>query len=151
MKIDQREFGPQLRAPPFIPSKRTIIKVPGYYAEKKKACTNTSAGQTSGKPLEQGSGTGQEQACNGDEGYMGHINSPLMCNRFSGVNCSAETEDPQSYPANAVIEAAFKSPNDVHTVQENIDEEFCMEKECDSATELINDSSSRDHLKDINP
>ena len=36
LRIDQREFGPQLRAPPFIPLKRTVIKVPGYYAEKKK-------------------------------------------------------------------------------------------------------------------
>ena len=82
---------------------------------------------------------------------MGHIKSPLMCNGFSGVHSSAETENPQSYPTNPVIEVEFKSPNDVHTVPGNIDEELCMEKECDSVAELLKYSSSRDQLKDTSP
>ena len=55
---DQKEFGPQLRAPPFTPSKRIVIKVPGYYAEKKRGSTTTTAGQASGKPPQQGRGRG---------------------------------------------------------------------------------------------
>ena len=66
----------------------------------------------------------------------------------------AETKNQQSYPVNTVIGGAFKGPNEVQTVQSNIDEDFakelCLEKECDSAAEVIKDSSSREYLKDTN-
>ena len=85
---------------------------------------------------------------------MGDINSPLKCNGFSGVNISAETENQQSCPVNTVIEGAFKGPNEVQPVQNNIEDDFaeelCLEKECDSAAEGIKDSSSREFLKDTN-
>ena len=85
---------------------------------------------------------------------MGDINSPLKCNEFSGVNISAETENQQSCPVNTVIEGAFKGPNEVQPVQNNIEDDFaeelCLEKECDSAAEGIKDSSSREFLKDTN-
>ena len=85
---------------------------------------------------------------------MGDINSPLKCNEFSGVNISAETENQQSCPVNTVIEGAFKGPNEVQPVQNNIEDDFaeelCLEKECDSAAEVIKDSSSREYLKNTN-
>ncbi|XP_023918539.1 uncharacterized protein LOC112030085 [Quercus suber] len=36
LKADQREFGPELRAQPFVVSKKSVVSVPGYYATKKK-------------------------------------------------------------------------------------------------------------------
>ena len=112
------------------------------------------AGQASGKPPQQGRGRGLERACSEDERYVGDINSPLKCNGFSGVNTSAETENQQSCPVNSVFEGAFKGPNEVQPVQNDIDEDFaeelCLEKECDSAAEVIKDSSSRVFLKDTN-
>lgn len=31
---NQRQFGPSLRAPPFVPSRRTMISIPGFYKSK---------------------------------------------------------------------------------------------------------------------
>ena len=36
LKADQREFGPGLRAQPFVVSKKSVVSVPGYYATRKK-------------------------------------------------------------------------------------------------------------------
>ena len=151
LNIDQREFGPQLRAPPFTPSKRNVLKVAGYYAEKKKTSPITLASQTSGKPPQKRRETGPKQSNNGDERYRGHINSPLMHNGLAGVNSLTETEIPQSYPANPDMEAAFKSPNDVQmapgNIEEDIDERLRKKKFCDSAGELTRDSTSHAQLK----
>ena len=38
---DQREFGPYFRAPPFVAARRSVILVPGFYAEKKKRSSGT--------------------------------------------------------------------------------------------------------------
>ena len=35
-KLEQCEFGPQLRAPPFVVARKNAIMVPDYYAAKKK-------------------------------------------------------------------------------------------------------------------
>ena len=50
LRVDQREFGPNLRAPPFIASKRNVITVLGYYAARKNASSKTTmAGPSSGQ------------------------------------------------------------------------------------------------------
>ena len=36
LKADQREFGPELRAQPFVASKKSVVSVPGYYATRRK-------------------------------------------------------------------------------------------------------------------
>ena len=41
LKPKQREFGPHLRAQPFVATRCNVILVPGFYAEKKKASTGT--------------------------------------------------------------------------------------------------------------
>ena len=38
---EQREFGPYLRAPPFVAARRSAILVPRFYAEKKKRYSGT--------------------------------------------------------------------------------------------------------------
>jgi len=52
--MDQREFNSDIRAPPFEASRKTVIKVPGFYATRRKSSSNPSI-------------TGQPQA-DGDQG-----------------------------------------------------------------------------------
>ena len=54
LKVEQREFGPQLRAPPFIAVRKNTILVLGYYAAKKKGISGSSADHAFG--LNSGSG-----------------------------------------------------------------------------------------------
>lgn len=42
LQVDQRAFGPYLRAPPFVATRKNVINVFGYYAGKKKANSTTS-------------------------------------------------------------------------------------------------------------
>ena len=37
LRIDERQFGPSLRAPAFVLSRKDVIMVPGFYTDKKKA------------------------------------------------------------------------------------------------------------------
>ena len=41
LKPEQHEFGPYLRAPPFVAARRNAIMVPRFYAEKKKMSSGT--------------------------------------------------------------------------------------------------------------
>lgn len=36
LRVDQKAFGPYLRAPPFVTTRKNVIQVPGYYVEKKE-------------------------------------------------------------------------------------------------------------------
>ena len=47
-KLEQREFGPQLRASPFVVAKKNTIMVPDYYAAKKKEGSGASTDHGSG-------------------------------------------------------------------------------------------------------
>ena len=47
LKVEQHEFGPQLRAPPFVATKKNMV--PGYYAVKKKEGSGASADRVSGR------------------------------------------------------------------------------------------------------
>ena len=47
-KPKQHEFGPYLRAPPFVAARRNAIMVPRFYAEKKKMSSGTSKESNSG-------------------------------------------------------------------------------------------------------
>ncbi|XP_023891985.2 uncharacterized protein LOC112003988 [Quercus suber] len=49
LRNDQKEFGPSLRAPPFVVSKKNTIVVPGYYSTRKMSM---KTGQTS-QPMEE--------------------------------------------------------------------------------------------------
>lgn len=41
---EQREFGPHLRAPPFVAARKSSIVVPGFYTAKKKVSSGVSEG-----------------------------------------------------------------------------------------------------------
>ena len=49
LKPKQREFGPHLRAQPFVATRCNVILVPGFYAEKKKASSGTPEQSNSGQ------------------------------------------------------------------------------------------------------
>ena len=55
LKPEQREFGPNLRALPFVPARRNAITVPGFYAAKKKARSGTPEASNSGQNSDSGS------------------------------------------------------------------------------------------------
>ena len=38
---EQHEFGPNLKAPPFVAARKSVIKVLRFYAVKKKMCSGT--------------------------------------------------------------------------------------------------------------
>ncbi|KAK9992435.1 hypothetical protein SO802_027420 [Lithocarpus litseifolius] len=42
LTLEQREFGPNLRAPPFVAARKSVIKVPRFYPTKKKMSLGTS-------------------------------------------------------------------------------------------------------------
>ena len=48
LKPEQHEFGPYLRAPPFVATRCNAIMVLGFYAEKKKTCSGKSEERNSG-------------------------------------------------------------------------------------------------------
>ena len=50
LKSDQKAFGPYLRAPPFTATRKNVVNVPGYYAEKKKTNPTKAIDRTSGQP-----------------------------------------------------------------------------------------------------
>ena len=59
-KEEQREFGPQLRAPPFVATKKNMVL--GYYAVKKKEGSGASADRVSGRNSVLGRGKLSEQS-----------------------------------------------------------------------------------------
>ena len=58
---EQREFGPYMRAPPFVAARRGVILVPGFYAEKKKRFSGTTVDIDSGQSSDSGRGRALEQ------------------------------------------------------------------------------------------
>ena len=58
---EQREFGPHLRAPPFVATRKSSIVVPRFYAAKKKVSSGVLDGGDSGRNLGSGRGRTPEQ------------------------------------------------------------------------------------------
>ena len=60
LKVEQHEFGPQLRAPPFVATKKNMVL--GYYAVKKKEGSGASADRVSCRNSVLGRGKLPEQS-----------------------------------------------------------------------------------------
>ena len=126
LRVDQREFGPNLRAPPFIASKRNVITVLGYYAARKNASSKTTmVGPSSGQSHRQRSPTEPKHPQAETESNVNTINSPLRCNVNFGINSSEVTDTISPNPINSMIDEAIKSPNSFGKVLNDIDEELC--------------------------
>jgi len=50
MSKESQQFGPWIRAPPFFPSRKHVIKIPGFYTRRGKE-TATAPPPTASKPL----------------------------------------------------------------------------------------------------
>lgn len=62
LKLEQREFKPQLRAPPFVAARKNAIMVPGYYVAQKKEGSRASTDHVSGRSSVLGRGKLPEQS-----------------------------------------------------------------------------------------
>ena len=87
---EQREFGPHLRAPPFVAARKSSIVVPGFYAAKKKGSSGVSEGGDSGRNSVSGRGRSPEllknvTACNEGVINVAH-NSSLIPNEDEEIN-----------------------------------------------------------------
>ena len=92
LRTDERQFGPSLRAPTFVPSRKTEIQVPGFYTEKKKARPSTpnhkATAQSVGNStvMEGFSGgnvtEGGETQAEGAQGLAGNGNAALKSNNL---------------------------------------------------------------------
>ena len=90
--VEERQFGPSICAPAFVPSRENVIMVPGFYTEKKKAGPSSPSPKAVAQPT--GNTTVLEGlgGCNGKEGgetqaeevqgLVGNGNSALNSNNL---------------------------------------------------------------------
>ena len=93
LKADQREFRPELRAQPFVASKKSVISMPRYYATKKKEQRGNFCQPMEETTLVQPcpeSTTLQERAKEDHDRYK---SGDSMCNGNSGLK-PIKTADP---------------------------------------------------------
>ncbi|KAL0016646.1 hypothetical protein SO802_003715 [Lithocarpus litseifolius] len=119
LKADQREFGPGLRAQPFVVSKKNVVSVPGYYSTRKKdqpgkACQPMAemipAYPNSEPTIE------PEGAKEANVRYKSGCNHNSMHNGRSGLN-PIKTTDPIITPLNnSIIYGIPEDSTNVETV-----------------------------------
>ena len=170
LKLEQREFEPQLRAPPFIAARKNTIMVPGYYAAKKKeglgASTDHGFGWSSvsgrGKLLKQSQGVTVSTANSID----GDNISSLMRNKMNGnrkedSGLKAKVNEEIMEESNKLNESVSDLEITVELNKNNVtvfdveanDEEVCLAKEFGAAKPLGSGKSatknptSRDSLQ----
>ena len=90
--VEDHQFGPSIHAPAFMPSRKNVITVPGFYIEKKKARPSSPSPKAVAQPT--GNTTVLEGlgGCNSKEGgesqeeevqgLVGNGNSTLNCNNL---------------------------------------------------------------------
>ena len=85
LKVEQRGFGPQLRVPPFVATRKNAILVLGYYAEKKKVNSSSlvdcDLGQFSNLGQSRTSKQSQSVTADRDESIDDETNSSLIRNK----------------------------------------------------------------------
>ena len=92
LRVEERQFGPSIRAPAFVSPRKNVITVPGFYTEKKKARPSNPSPKAVAQPT--GNTTVLEGlgGCNGKEGgetkveevqgLVGNDNSALNSNNL---------------------------------------------------------------------
>ena len=51
LSIESQQFGPWIKATPFMPTQRNMIKVPGFFASKKSGASTTNSRSTKKPPV----------------------------------------------------------------------------------------------------
>lgn len=130
LKPEQREFGPYLRAPPFVAARRSAIMVPGFYAEKKKMSSGTSEDSNSGQNSVSGRGRTSEQT----QGVMASTNDSIEADeivslkRNKGDGVMREDTVFQK-KVNERIIGEIKTPKETEIDVEACNEELSLAKE----------------------
>jgi len=156
LKVEQREFGPQLRAPPFVAARKNVIMVLSYYAVKKKKCSGASDDSDSGRNSVSGRGKMPEQShgvtINTEDSIdSGNISSLIRNkvdgNRKEGTSLKAKISEG--------ITVELNNTNETKSDLEANNEEVCLAKEFRVATLLgsgkraTKNPSSHDNLSDL--
>ena len=123
-----------MRALPFIATRKNVIKVPGFYAAKKKLSSSTSVDHNPCQKSDSGKGKASEQSQNVtassvDSSDVENI-SPLMRNDFGGVIREETVFQNQS---DAVIIEEIKSSSEVEVELKANNEEISLAKEFGAA------------------
>ena len=134
LKVEQREFGPQLRAPPFVATRKNAILVPNYYAAKKKVSSSLSADRDPGQFSDSGRGRMPEQlqsvTADRDESIDDEINSSLIHNKRD----ENKKDTVVKVILNEGITRELKTTNVTETDMEENNEELSLAKEFEAAT-----------------
>ncbi|KAL0006670.1 hypothetical protein SO802_008172 [Lithocarpus litseifolius] len=102
LKSDQRAFGPYLQASPFVATRKNVLHVPGYYAEKKKTNSTEATDRTSGQPPQTDRVTVPEHSPEEEERYTQPFTIPLMRNVPDAIMASSKPGTSSVIPANPV-------------------------------------------------
>jgi len=154
LKVEQSEFGPQLRAPPFVVIRKNAILVPGYYATKKKGSSSTSvdrdSGQNSISSRERRPKQSQGVTADRDDSIQEDIIPSLIRNKGDKIR----KEDTVLKDIINEGITVGKTPNVTEPDLEANNEEVCLAKEFGAVTlqgsrkRTSKNPSSRDKLSD---
>ena len=129
-KPEQREFGPYMRAPPFVAARRNAIMVLGFYAEKKKMCSGTLEERNSCRNSILGRGRTPKQP----QGVMASINDSIEAEeimslkRNEGEGIIREDTVVQN-KVNERIIGELNTPKEIEIEVEVCNEELSLAKE----------------------
>ena len=154
LKPEQREFGPYLRALPFVPARRYAITVPGFYAAKKKVRSGTPEASNSGQNSDAGSRGVTDQiqevtgSNNGSNNEGIEDEEVVFLKRNEGDTIMRRDTVDQNNLKDEII-GVFTPPKETETEEEACNEELCLAAEF-AAAKLM-DSSRKAHNKNPIP
>ena len=133
LKPNQREFGPYLRAPPFVPARRSAVMVPGFYAEK-KVCSGKSEESKSSRNSVSGRGGTSEQPQEVTASTNDSIEADdiVSLKRDKGVGIMREDTVIQNRINEEVIEE-LKTPKETKIEVDACNEELSLAKQFGAA------------------
>ena len=149
LRADQRAFGPYLHASPFVATRKNVIQVPGYYAEKKKTNFTTSSDRALGQPPQSGGAVVSEQPQVEEGSNANSFNALSMCNGFFGVKSQSETVTCSvTIPTNTVIIGDLLELDNLEKASNDTDEELRRVGRKVEAVECQNNPKAREVLSD---
>ena len=141
LRNDQKEFGPCLRAPPFLVFRKNTIVVPGYYSTRKMSM---KAGQTS-QPME------EEHNPNGSVRFRQGTVTHSMCNGNKGINPTDHACSVSSLPLNPNLNGMSSCSKGIDSVLNERNEESQKSERSGLSPDTFGLSKSRDSLKETSP
>ena len=141
LRNDQKEFGPCLRAPPFLVFRKNTMVVPSYYSTRKMSM---KAGQTS-QPME------EEHNPNGSVRFRQGTVTHSMCNGNKGINPTDHACSVSSLPLNPNLNGISSCSKGIDSVLNERNEESQKSERSGLSPDTLGLSKSRDLLKETSP